>query len=406
MSIRLSLKPFTKEVGKVSLIVSLNESQFIHTPPYESCERERLISDLIGHLIAEQAELLTKIETGEVSKEAIEVVLMKLIDQKGPYTDRHALIQEMMDHMFGYGILQSYLENPEVTDLIGTRFDTFFIKENGQTKNIPLKFANEAVFENFCKLIVIRNGGMLNENDCHARVADEHLKLRINAVIPPRSPNGPFLSIRKHRLKAHTLRELTGMGMLDEKAYQIIEGIATGESRFLLCGKGAAGKTTLLRAMLNALGTSQRTMVCEADMEIYPDSPTVVVQRVMERGPYGKPATLNQLIKDGLTMSLDGYCIGEITGPEAWEFVKAGYTDHRVMGTIHSSGTEEALKRLLTLSETSDMKINQGVAEEMIRQSVDYVIYLKAFKVEAIDQLRGRGNGRKMENIYQREVRV
>ncbi len=147
-------------------------------------------------------------------------------------------------------------------------------------------------------------------------------------------------------------------------------------------------------------------MVCESDMEIYPDSPTVVVQRVMDRGPYGKPATLNHLIKDGLTMSLDGYCIGEITGPEAWEFVKAGYTDHRIMGTIHSSGTEEALKRLLTLSETSDMKISQGVAEEMISQSVDYLIYLRAFKIMQIDQFTGKGKGRKMENIYLRGMEV
>lgn len=390
----------------MSLISSLNEPQLVDFPPYESNEREKLISNLIGHLISEQAELLTKIETGEVSKEAIEVVLMKLIDQKGPYTGRSALIQEMMDHMFGYGILQTYLENPMITDLIGTRHDTFFIKENGETKAIPLRFASEGVFENFCKLIVIRNGGMLNENDCHARVADEHLKLRINAVIPPRSPNGAFLSIRKHRLKAYNLLELKEMDMLDEKAYHTIVKIAKGNGRFLICGKGAAGKTTLLRAMINAIGTTQRIMVCESDMEIYPDSPTVVVQRVMDRGPYGKPATLNQLIKDGLTMSLDGYCIGEITGPEAWEFVKAGYTDHRIMGTIHSSGTEEALKRLLTLSETSDMKISQGVAEEMISQSVDYLIYLKAFKIMAIDQFTGKGRNRKLENIYKQELEV
>ncbi len=226
----------------MSLISSLNEPQMVDFPPYESHEREKLISDLIGHLISEQAELLTKIETGEVSKEVIEVVLMKLIDQKGPYTGRSALIQEMMDHMFGYGILQTYLENPMITDLIGTRFDTFFIKENGETKAIPVRFASEGVFENFCKLIVIRNGGMLNENDCHARVADEHLKLRINAVIPPRSPNGPFLSIRKHRLKAYNLLELKEMDMLDEKAYRMILQIAKGNSRFFNLWKRGGGK--------------------------------------------------------------------------------------------------------------------------------------------------------------------
>ncbi len=384
----------------MSLVASLNEPINRDQLIFEGNEREQLMSDLIGKLIAEQAELLTKIETKEVSKEAIEVILMKLIDQKGPYTGRSSLLQEMMDHMFGYGILQTYLENPMITDLIGTRFDTFFIKENGVTKVIPVSFASEKAFENFCKLIVIRNGGMLNENDCHARVADENLKLRINAVIPPRSPNGAFLSIRKHRTKAYSLENLKAMGMLNEVSRKVIEEIAIGKGRFLICGKGAAGKTTLLRAMIDAIGTSQRLMVCEADMEIYPESPTVVVQRVIERGQYGKPATLNHLIKDGLTMSLDGYCIGEITGAEAWEFVKAGYTDHRVMGTIHSGGTEEALLRLLTLSETSEMRISETVAMEMIGQSVDYIIYLREFKVLQIDRYLGMGKQRKAETLY------
>ena len=384
----------------MSLVASLNEPLERGRLTFQGNEREQLISELIGILIAEQAELLTKIETKEISKEAIEVILMKLIDQKGPYTGRSSLLQEMMDHMFGYGILQTYLENPEITDLIGTRYDTFFIKANGQTQAVPLSFTSEKAFENFCKLIVIRNGGMLNENDCHARVADENLKLRINAVIPPRSPNGAFLSIRKHRAKAYSLEELQDLEMLDSRSFKLVEEIARGESRFLICGKGAAGKTTLLRGMIDAIGTHQRLMVCEGDMEIYPDSPTVVVQRVIERGQYGKPATLNHLIKDGLTMSLDGYCIGEITGPEAWEFVKAGYTDHRVMGTIHSSGTEEALLRLLTLSETSEMKIGETVAKEMICQSVDYVIYLRQFKVLQIDRYVGMGKNRKVETPY------
>ena len=39
--------------------------------------------------------------------------------------------------------------------------------------------------------------------------------------------------------------------------------------------------------------------------------------------------TLKDLVLDGLTMSLDTYCVGEITGDEAWEFIKAAFSGHR-----------------------------------------------------------------------------
>ncbi len=39
--------------------------------------------------------------------------------------------------------------------------------------------------------------------------------------------------------------------------------------------------------------------------------------------------TLRDLVKDGLTMSLDTYCIGEIVGVDAGEFLQGAVTGHR-----------------------------------------------------------------------------
>lgn len=365
----------------MSLVSSLHESLFDDLAQVESIGGDQWIDQIVGELIGEHAELLAKVESGQISQTVLETELSKLLDRQGFVSGRNERLQVLMNHMFGYGILQPYLENPQITDLIGTSYDHFFIKISGETQRIPVRFSDERRFENYCKLIVIRNGGLLNENDNHARVADEHLKLRINAVIPPRSAKGAFLAIRKHRAEAYDLNDLKALGMMDQQADVLIRQIALSNSRFLICGKGAAGKTTLLRAMINEIRDTQRLLICEADTEIYPESPTVTVQRVIQRGQYGKTVSLNDLIRDGLTMSLDGYCIGEITGPEAWDFIKAGYTDHRVMGTIHSSGAEELVHRLLVLSEISRIGLSETVVQTMIRRSIDYVIYLKNFKV-------------------------
>lgn len=370
----------------MSLIASLNAPVFVEGIDVGQMEKELWFNEIVGRLIAEHAELLAKVEMGSVKRSVLELEIVKLMDQSGQYNGRSELVQEIINHMFGYGILQSHLENPLVTDLIGTRYDHFFVKIHGDTHKIPVKFSSEKAFESFCKLIVIRNGGILNENDNHARVADENLKLRINVVIPPRSAQGAFLSIRKHREAAYDFEALKHMGLLDDDSQKLIEEIALGNGRFLICGKGAAGKTTLLRAMINAIGQTQRILVCESDTEIYPESPTIMVQRVIQRGSFGKTVSLNALIRDGLTMSLDGYCIGEITGVEAWDFVKAGYTDHRIMGTIHSAGEEEAVMRLLVLSEIAQLGIGEEVALTMIRRSLDYIIYLQNFQVSGISR--------------------
>lgn len=347
------------------------------------------VQDIIKGLLSKNSDLLVQVELGKTELSVLETEIIKLLDQQGGIFDRQVLIKEILDEMFGYGQLQKYLEDEEISDIIGTRYDTFFAKKNGIVSPLPVQFEDVFDFENYCKLLVIRNGGIINENDNHARVADESLRLRINVTIPPRAVNGPMIVIRKHRKQSWSLEALRHQGMLDETAHELLKQLLQNASRFLICGKGAAGKTTLLRALLNDIGDSERILICESDTELYPESPTMVGQRIIQREGFGKTVTLEDLIKDGLTMSLDGYCIGEITGVEAWSFVKAGYTDHRIFGTLHSNCAEDVPDRLLMMSHITQMGMSETLAKKMICQSLDYIVYMKAFKIEKIIQCQG-----------------
>lgn len=388
----------------MSLVPSLNELYLDQSAAKSEFWDRSWLNDMVDQLIENHAALLTKVDMGLMDRSALEIEIVKLLDKMAVVQNRNERIREIINHMFGYGILQKYLENPEITDLIGTRHDHLFIKKDGITSQIPESFHNQAEFESFIKLIIVRNGGMLNENDCHARVADEQLQLRINGVIAPRSGSGPFLSIRKHRAKALDLQALKSKGLLDDESIHLVNEMALSDDKILICGKGASGKTTLLRAMIRAIGDNQRLMICESDQEIYPQSPMMVSQKVVQRGEYGKTITLENLIQDGLTMSLDGYCIGEITGREAWSFVKAGYTDHRVLATIHSKGAEDALERLLILSEISTLGISEGMAMKMIASSVDFIVHLSNFKLLSIDQvLKDQHGHHELKRIYRRK---
>ena len=148
-------------------------------------------------------------------------------------------------------------------------------------------------------------------------MTDEKWHLRINVSIKPRNISGPAISIRKHRLKSLGLKDLVKLGMINPKIEKFMRKLAFSDATVLFCGKGAAGKTTLMRAFVNILPEMERILVVEADAEIYPDKPYCIQQRIKKENEGGRSVTLRDLIKDGLTMSLDTYCIGEIVGDEA-----------------------------------------------------------------------------------------
>ena len=175
--------------------------------------------------------------------------------------------------MFGYGELQPYIDEEDITDIDVTRYNQFVIKRNGMRSKIPVNFGNEKIFDTYCKLIAIRNGGILNENDSHCRVTDEKNRLRINVSIRPRNIAGPSISIRKHRKISYTLDDLKCLGMLDDELVSLLQRLAQSDASILFCGKGAAGKTTLMRAFINVLPEMERVLIVESDAEIYPDKP-------------------------------------------------------------------------------------------------------------------------------------
>ncbi|HOJ11385.1 MAG TPA: ATPase, T2SS/T4P/T4SS family [Clostridiales bacterium] len=342
-----------------------------------------IISNITFNILRDSPGLVADVANGQVDGHVLETAIIKDIDKNkyhyGVFRDE--LIKKVLDFMFGYGELQQYIEDEDVTDIDGTRYNEFVIKRNGIREKVFVNFGNEKIFDTYCKLIAIRNGGILNENDSHCRVTDEKRHLRINVSVKPRNISGPAISIRKHRLKSLDLNDLIKLGMINEEIKELILKLAMSDATVIFCGKGAAGKTTLMRAFVNTLPEMERILVVEADAEVYPDKPYCIEQRVKKENEGGRPVTLRDLVKDGLTMSLDSYCIGEIVGDEAWEFIKASFTGHRGMATIHSESAEDTFSRLLILSKGANIQESEKTIKEMMAKSIDVIFYLKSFKV-------------------------
>ena len=295
----------------------------------------------------------------------------------------------VIDFLFGYGPLQSLIDDPSISDIDGTGPDSFSVTRQGVRQFVPTSFSDEKTYDTFCRLLIIRNGGIINENDSHCRVTDERYRLRINVTVPPRSIPYPAISIRKHPVHSLKLDDLVRLKMMDQNlSWQISRWAQSGRS-VMICGKGAAGKTTLLRAWIEAMPELDRVLVAESDSELYPEKKCCLLQRVKRKEEGGRPVCLFDLVRDGLTLSLDAYCVGEIVDEEAMAMIHAAFSGHRCLATIHAEQASDVPDRLMTLARPSASGESDRTLRRMIGAGLDLIIRLDRFKIREVIAVRG-----------------
>lgn len=350
-----------------------------------------LITQVCSRLLEEHPELINRATNQTAERD----VLLNLITQYAEqYSIRSGLYinelqKKVVDSLFGYGPLQYLIDDPDISDIDAVSPSEITVKKNGVRLRISTCFENAADYETYCRLLIIRQGGLINENDSHCRVTDSEYHLRINVTVPPRSLKYSSLSIRKHSASAKTLEELASVEMLNINDIALLKHLAASDNSILICGKGGSGKTTLLRSLINVMPPLERILIAESDSEIYAEKACCLSQRIRRSNEGGRPVSLRDLISDGLTMSLDTYCIGEIVGDEAYEFIRAAYSGHRCLATVHAISAEDALDRLISLARGASSGEHEHTLRNMLARSLDIIIYLEDFKIGSVIRVIG-----------------
>lgn len=350
-----------------------------------------LITSITYMILLNSPEIVAQVAVGELKSEVLETAIIKELDTYNYLFDisRDDIIARVFAEMFGYGALQKYVDDVDVSDIDGTKYDEFTIKKNGIRYAVDLNLGSESNFDMYCKRVAVINNGILNENDTHCRVTDDKKRLRINVAIRPTNVSGPSISIRKHRLKSYTVEDLTSLNMLTPEMASHYKEVMQSRESVLFFGVGGSGKTTLLRAGVNSMPELDRVLICETDAEIFPDKKYCIERRIKKEYEGGRKVKLKDLVRDGLTESLDSYVIGEFIGDETWEGVRAAHTGHRVLGTGHSKSAEDGLYRLVTLSKGAGIGESEKTVKEMIGRSFEYIYFLDKFKVKEVIRVKG-----------------
>lgn len=355
----------------------------------QNVAKKDAISEIIAYLINNYSEYLSDVN---VNREFVENIVKEKVYADYSNMNTDSTITDILNRLFGYHILQKYIDDEEVSDIRITRFDNIVIKKKGEWKKVKDTFLNEDDFLNFVRYCVLKNRGKITNETPLVVVSDRKNNLRIEAGIEPVNVESPNLVIRIHRPgKLQTLEDLCSenVEMMSEEIYEFLQQIIKVGANVIISGKGGSGKTTLMRNMINRIPENLSITSNEETAELHCTHPNMIQREILNNRATDKNITLADLTAHSLVMSNDVVVIGELKGEEAMVFFDAVSTGHRGYATVHSDSSINTIDRLVTLMKR-DVKA-QSYTDKYLRKllsmSVDVVIFMKNFKVHEIAEV-------------------
>ena len=379
-------------MGFVSIVQNNNQD---NQNVFQYDSTNKAVQDIVFKLLETNSQLINDVEIGNSSKDILESKIIEIIDRERISVrgiEREELIKQVYDYIWGYGVLQPYLEDPLVSDIRVIDYKTVIVKKLGRKQKVDINFGSEKALNSYAKSLVIKNNGVINEQKPISLIKDKINKLRLNVCISPVNTTSTSIVIRKHREKSYTLAELLSIfDMYSLDIYEFLLSAIPARLSIIWCGQGGSGKTTFMGACINEIPDNHSILLMQETEEVFPDHRDCISQEIKRKiGERDTEFTLRDLTTNGLLLGVDRMIIGEIKGAEAMDFFNAIYTGHDgSYTTVHAPSSQAALDKTIHLMKYSGTDISRDTLLEMLTNGIDLVIFMKQFKVHEVTEIVG-----------------
>jgi pilus assembly protein CpaF len=198
----------------------------------------------------------------------------------------------------------------------------------------------------------------------------------VEAIIPPASPDGPSIAIRRFARDTLTIERLVAFGAMTELAARALHVLVAAKLNILIAGGTGSGKTSLLNALSGFVPEGERVVVIEDSREVQLQRAHVVQLEARPADPRGRGAvSIRDLFRATLRMRPDRVIVGEIRGGEALDILQAMTSGHGgCMGTLHATHPRDTLVRLETMAMMSDVGLPLAALRAQIGSGVQLVV--------------------------------
>jgi pilus assembly protein CpaF len=300
------------------------------------------------------------------------------------YEDETALAQAIHDALFGLGALQRLLDDESIENIDANgHADVWITRSDGAKERAPAIADSDEELVDTLRMTAARVG--LTERRFDNGSPSLNLQLpdgsRLFAVMAVTAR--PSVAIRRHRFPKVFLDDLVGLGSIDLALREFLAAAVRARKNFIVCGGVDAGKTTLMRAMLNEVGPDERIVTIEDNLEIgldrYPDlHPDVVALEAREENVEGEGVIdLATLVRWGLRMNPDRVIVGEVRGHEVIPMLNAmSQGNDGSMCTIHANSSASAFSKLAMYAVQAPERLNLEATNLMVANAINFVVYI------------------------------
>ena len=277
--------------------------------------------------------------------------------------------------MFGFGPIESLLDNPEVTEVMVNGTHSIYYEIKGKLIRAKINFKSDDQVRALIDRILGPLGRRIDESSpmVNARLSAGH---RVHAIIPPLALDGPTLTIRKFSEHVITLDEMVKSGSMTQALKTFLQWCVKLRKNIAVSGGTGSGKTTLLNAMSCTISHAERILTIEDSAELrFLEHPHVVRLEARPVNAEGKgEVTIRDLVINALRMRPDRIVVGECRGAEALDMLQAMNTGHDgSLTTLHSNSPKEAVTRLTTMVRYA-VELPVEVIEAYVASAIDIVV--------------------------------
>src|SRR5512145_284038 len=292
-----------------------------------------------------------------------------------PEDIRKQIFHDILDELTGYGPIQPYLDDPDISEVMVNGPKKVFIEKNGKLTKTPVTFDDDDHVLRVIDRIILPLGRRVDADSptVDARLPDGS---RVNAVIPPVAIDGPSITIRKFKKDKLSIDQLIKFGSLTQNMAEFIRACVLAHLNIVISGGTGSGKTTLLNVLSSFIPEEERIITIEDAAELQLQQDHVLRMETKVANIDGKGAvTIRDLVRNSLRMRPDRIIVGECRGGETLDMLQAMNTGHDgSLTTLHANSPRDAISRMETMVLMAGMDLPLKVVRQQISSAVDLII--------------------------------
>ena len=271
--------------------------------------------------------------------------------------------------------IRGLLLDPTISDLMINGTTGVYADKEGVLETITLStpYTNERLTAAIERVARILGQDLTLQNPIlNTRLPDGS---RVAVVGPPSSINGPTLTIRKFN-KWFTSDELIASGSMPAEVRDMIVSLIMQRKNGIIAGGTGSGKTTLMKALLDHIPSSERLCIIEQPAELKVLQPNAIRWEAVEAIPGQVAITPSELLAAALRHRPDRIIMGEIRNECGYDLLQAMNTGHGgTLSTIHAKSAWDSLNRLANLALSARPNLNHAFMRSETAEAIDFALY-------------------------------